>query len=236
MKIEITAAVVISLGTLLRADLLSASQDPKKHEAIKDFTGVDPASLGVKPVPARKDPKTGFVVGGKNPTDLIRTLKEIGGRPIGDLEADMRPGAESDVGSAKGFLGKDEALLDVLAGDNQVVVDESGRTHQELAEHLLVLAAIGGEVGEDEFRYHERRFRVRLIYSRGFQPSPFRDGTKTNVVAVVRNLDNGKEVRYSLLVPEMARRYGFYEGEGTPYRVEPRRVMEVLDFLKRDKP
>jgi hypothetical protein len=230
MRIEITAAVLIALGILLRAAPLWASQDPNKHEAITDFTGVDPASLGIKPVTARTDPVTGFVVGGKNPTALIRGLTEINGRKVADLEADMRPGAFSSTG----FLGRDEGLLGVLAGDNRFVVEESGLTHQELAGHLLVLSAIGGKVGEDQFRYHGRRFRVRLIYARGFQPSPFRDGTETNVEAVITNLDNGKEVRYSLLVPEMARRYGFYEGQGTPYRVEPRTVLEALDLLKRE--
>jgi hypothetical protein len=30
----------------------------------------------------------------------------------------------------------------------------------------------------------------------------------------------------------MIERYGFYEGKGTPYRVEPRQVIEVFDFLK----
>jgi hypothetical protein len=210
----------------------SACRGSEGQEAAKDFAGVDPATLGVRPVPVRKDPETGFVVGGRNPTDLIRTLKEINGRRVTDLEEDMRPGAVTGVGSSTGFLGKDEGLLDVLAEDNRFVVEEAGRTHQELAEHLLTLAAIGGKVGEGTFLYHGRRFRVELQYSRGFQPSPFRDGTRTNVEAVVHNQDSGKEIRYSLLVPEMARRYGFYEGRGTPYRVEPRKVLEVLDFLK----
>jgi hypothetical protein len=40
---------------------------------------------------------------------------------------------------------------------------------------------------------------------------------------------------YSLLVPEMIVRYGFYEGKGTPYRVDPRDVLEVFDFLKKAK-
>jgi hypothetical protein len=156
----------------------------------EDFRDVDPASLGVRPVPAQEDPRTRFVVGGKNPTALVRNLKEIGGRSVADLEKDMRPGADSE----KGFLGRDESLLEVLAADNKFVVDESGLSHQELAKHMLVLAALGGKVGEQEFLYHGRRFRVKLVYYRGFQPSPFRDGTETNVEAVVRNLDNGKEV------------------------------------------
>ena len=231
MGIEILVVTVLIFEPLCLTDTLPA-QGSERPQAVEDFTDVDPASLGVEPVTAREDPETGFVIGGKNSTNLIRSLKEINGRPIAELERDMRPGAES----AKGFLGKDERLLDVLEADNRTVVESLGLTHQELARHMLVLAAIGRKVGEGEFRYHGRRFRVTCIYSRGFQDSPFGDGTKANAEAIVRNLDAGKEIRYSLLVPLMIERYGFYEGEGTPYRVDPRKIQEVLDFLGEKTP
>ena len=65
------------------------------------------------------------------------------------------------------------------------------------------------------------------------QLSPFRDGTESGANVVVENLDNGQQLRYALLVPYMIERYGFYEGKGTPYRVDPRQIVEVFDFLKR---
>jgi hypothetical protein len=73
--------------------------------------------------------------------------------------------------------------------------------------------------------------------SAGSQLSPFYDDTKANQEATVHNLDNGKKIAYSLLVPLMIERYGFYEGKGTPYRLEPSKTVEVLDFLKKkEKP
>jgi hypothetical protein len=192
---------------------------------------VDPATLGVKLVPAKQDARTHFVVGGKNATVLIATLTEINGRTIAQLEKDMRPGAASEVGSSAGFLGKDEPLLEVLIADNKFVVDQNRLTHQEIAKHLHVIGAIGDRIGEKEFLYQGRRFRVKSIYSRGEQLSPFYDGTTTGTQVRVSNLDNGKTLDYSLLVPHMVERYGFYEGKGTPYRVEPRKVLEVFDFL-----
>jgi hypothetical protein len=66
---------------------------------------------------------------------------------------------------------------------------------------------------------------------RGDQLSPFRDGTRTNCDVQLENLDNGKKLAYSLLVPHMIERYGFYEGRGTPYRVEPKDVIAVFPFL-----
>lgn len=200
----------------------------------KDVTNVAPAELGVELVKPRKDPKTGFVVGGKNDTATIRRLTSINGRPIAELERAMRPGKLS----TKGFLGADEKLLDVLAADNEYVVGELGRTHQELARPLLIAAAVGKKKGEPEwvpFRLHGRRYRVKAIAFRGMVESPFEDGTRTNQEALVENRDTGKTLRYSVLVPRMVERYGFYEGRGTPYRVDPRAIVEVFDFLRRDK-
>jgi hypothetical protein len=194
----------------------------------KDFTNVKPADLGITRAERKKDAKTGFVVGGKNETSLIRKLTEINGIKIADLEKAMRPGELS----RSGFLAKDESLLAVLAADNEYVVDKLGLTHQELAEHLLVLAAIGQQQGEKEFTYHGKTFKISVAYAKGFQESPFKDGTKTNTDVTIQNLDNGKKLQFSILVPIMMERYGFYEGKGTSYRVEPRKILDVLDFLK----
>ncbi len=199
--------------------------------ALEDFTQADPASLGVKPVTPGEDPSTKFVVGGVNPTERLSTLRQINGRPIADLEKDMRPGATGEAGSDAGFLGKTESLLEILAADNKFVVDERGLTHQEIARHMFMMEAIARKLGEQEFLYHGRRFRVETRKFRGYQFSPFLDGTKTDTDVTVRNLDNCKHLDYSMLVPVMVERYGFYEGKGTSYRVEPRKILEVFDFL-----
>jgi hypothetical protein len=206
----------------------------------KDLKDLDPKELGLEFAAPAKDPRTGFVVAGKNSTALIRDLTEINRRRIAELERDMRPKAQTtdDAGSDKGFLGPREALLEVLAADNHYVVEELGLTHHELARHLRVLGAIGAwqvrqKTSGTEFTYHGRRFKVNVVYFRGYQHSPFRDGTKTNCDVTARNLSSGKKLTYSLLVPDMIERYGFYEGKGTPYRVEPREILELLDFLRK---
>jgi hypothetical protein len=234
-----TPALAATAAFLLTASTFLCAADTSSGAARGlDMTPfLDLGQFYVRPVPVTKDARTGFRVGGKNDTALLRTLPEINGRKIADLEKDMRPGAKSLVGSRLGFLGPDERLLDVLAADNQHVVDELGLTHQELAKHLHALGTIGlwqrlHKQKETPFVYHGRRYTVNVETTRGIQPSPFRDGTESGSNATVHNLDNGKEVRYGLLVPYMIERYGFYEGKGTPYRLEPRRVLEVFDFLK----
>lgn len=143
----------------------------------------------------------------------------------------MRPGAASTAG----FLGSDERLLDVLVSDNDYVVDQLKLTHQELALHLRAVAAIGQKRQGALFLYHGQRLKVTLRFSRGFQESPFGDGTRANSEATVENLTNGKKIEFSLLVPDMIERYGFYEGKGTSYRVAPRDLAAVFDFVRKDK-
>ncbi len=219
-----------ALSAIFAASLVFPSPAPGEP-AVTDYAKVDPAQLGVKPVPAVKDPKTGFIVGGKNSTDLIAKLPEIAGKPIADLEAVMRPGALSTAG----FLGKEERLLDVLTADNRHVVEELKLTHQDLARPLLILGAVAARDAVKEPKevvYHGKKFRVKATIFKATVRSPFEDGTKTSCETTVENLGNGKKVTYSLLVPQMIERYGFYEGKGTRFRVEPRTIVEVFDFLK----
>jgi hypothetical protein len=214
-----SSCVLLVAGSLLAAD-----------EMPKDFTKATLKSLGIETVKPAKDKKTGFVVGGTNATELIVGLKEINKLSIEALEKSMRPGELS----VAGFLGKDERLLDIMAEDNRYVVEKRGLTHQELARHLHLIGAVAVKYSarqSQDITYRGRKFRVSAIRFKGFQESPFEDGTKASCDATVTNLANGKTIRYSLLVPYTIERYGFYEGKGTRYRVDPAQVIEVFDFL-----
>ena len=226
-----SARVIISVLTCFAFAPFVAAGEP-------DFTTPDLKDLKVEFVKPAKDEKTGFLVAGKNDTALIRKLTELNERTITALEKDMRPGAKSEVGSRLGFLGKDEKLLDILAGDNDFVLGKLGLTHQELAKHLHIVGAIThkhAKAGDDkegfDFKYHGRRYNTKYIAFRGIAHSPFYDGTKTNTEVTLTNLDAKAKLKYSMLVPHMIERYGFYEGHGTPYRVDPRDIVAVFDFL-----
>jgi hypothetical protein len=225
------AAVTASGLALLFSGCTKVEGPSAKAPPFPDYTRV---SQEITPVVPKRDPRTGFVVGGKNPTALIKTLTEINGRAIPELEKDMRPGASSTAG----FLGKEESLLAVMAADNSYVVDELGLTHQELAKHLRAFERIfllqfkeKGSAGA--FLYNGRAFGVGVESWFDLQGSPFGDNTATAVDVTVTNLHNGKVLKYSGLVPLMMERYGFYEGKGTSYRVEPRDIVQTLDFLKK---
>lgn len=223
-------------GVLLVVSSLpgTASTRAQDCEPLQDFAAIKLEDYGFKPVEPQEDPKTRFIVGGKNATEVIEKLTQINGKSIAELEKAMRPGAASTVG----FLGKEEKLLDVMAADNKFVVDDMGLTHQELARHLYAMAAVWhwqlkNNQLEGEFLYHGVKFKVKGVAARGFQDSPFDDGTRAGTNMTVHNLSSGKKLDYSLLVPYMIERYGFYEWQGTSYRVDPRKLVEVFTFIKK---
>ena len=218
-----TLALLATIPAIHAADEPVGAPEPVDYSNLyDDYTPLEP----------EKDPKTGFVVGGENSSDLIEALTEINGIPVAELEESMRPGGLS----LAGFLGKDEGLLEVMAADNAWVL-EAGLTHQELARNLNVLVSIAKMVSKrrDEseiFVYRGVRFTTSKREWLGYQESPFRDGTKTSRDIVLKNVDNGKILKFSPLVPMMVERYGFYEGHGTSYRVDPRDIVKVLTFLE----
>ena len=217
----------VFLASILVLTTASAAQEPAK---LTDYTKVDPKTLDIEPCPVDKDDKTGFVTGGKNETVLIAKLPSLAGRTIKSLEKDMRPGVLSRLG----FLGKDESLLEILAADNRFVVETKGLTHQELGKHMHIVGAVAAKHGLEkpyEFLYHGKKFKATGKSFPNFVDSPFEDGTRANHAVVIWNVATGKTISYSLLVPHLIERYGFYEGKGTAYRVEPREILEVFDFL-----
>src|SRR2546429_273761 len=86
-----TAGGLVLTACLLLPESAALAQRPRTDYRKLDLADfLDLGKYYVKPAPAKKDARTGLIVGGKNDTALIRGLREINGRTIADLERDMR--------------------------------------------------------------------------------------------------------------------------------------------------
>ncbi|CAN5711650.1 hypothetical protein BH10BDE1_BH10BDE1_03320 [soil metagenome] len=197
----------------------------------------DAAELTLREAGHRKIPKTAignasFRVGEVNSTDDVRTLVNIGNASISHIESAMRAGGLA----TSGFLGKNEKLIDVLITDNELVLEKLKTTHQRLAEPLLMIRQLYRlRATDDKFFdivFHGDPYRVQVKQFMGNQVSPFFDRTASNLDFVVTNLRTHKSIAFSGLVPDMIERYGFYEGNGVPYRVNPQNILEVFEYLR----
>ena len=191
------------------------------------------------PVVPKRD-AGGLMLAGSNSSADILKCESINGLEIEEIETLMRPNNADDRSSKAGFLTADQKLIDVLVTDNEYVTNR-GLSHRALAIPLLQISnraiSVRNKLWETrnftdtvDFEHAGTKWRVKLKESKGFQHSPFDDKTKTNFDFEVTNLYNGQSLKFSGLVPVMIERYGFYEGPGTSYRVEPSRIIETLGF------
>lgn len=138
----------------------------------------------------------------------------------------MAPG----VITRDGFLGDDRRpLVDILIAD-EAAATALGLEHPRIAARMSELRE-AGMAGLGEYREVAPHFEVRVDSVRGRLPCPFGDDgvfPKTNVT--VRNRRTGREITYTDLHIHLIRAHGFYEGRGSPYRLEPKDLAEVLEI------
>jgi hypothetical protein len=152
-----------------------------------------------------------------------------------ELESRMRPGALSQGG----FLGENERLADVLAEDSRMLA-ELGVTHEELAEKLGALIKKGDSASPQTARTD--RFEVSVTSYSGFQMCPWSPDIHRRQCAAgggvqfssldwcIRNVHSGQEMCGPGLIVHLIRDHHFFEGSGSPYRVDPRELARLLEL------
>lgn len=166
----------------------------------------------------------------------------LNGQDIDKLERKMRPSGENDKSfesSSAGFINKTESLSSVLEEDD-AFVRSKGLVHKDLAYPLKYFFRLYRKFtcSEEQIRnshdfidvsYKGTFFRLSGETTVGCQDSPFNDGLCTRDDITITNLNNGKTVTYSAMLPYLVERYGFYEGH-TPYRTSPAEIIGLFDL------
>ena len=141
------------------------------------------------------------------------------------IQEKMKPG----VITRDGFLGAEKRnLIDILIEDDETV-KRMNLTHQIIANRMIELRDAGMQ-GLGDFISVEPHFEVRVDSVRGKLPCPFGDPgifPKTNIT--VRNLNKNREILYTDLNIHLIYSHGFYEGKGSPFRLDPKDLVEILE-------
>ncbi len=155
---------------------------------------------------------------------------------IEELESRMRPGQFSQAG----FLGSEERLNDVLSADAKTL-QELGVTYGELAAALEELIEKGDQQRGRSVKVNDK-FVVEVEAHTGFQICPFAPEPHKNQCTAsggvrfgsldwkISNLASGKEMRGPGLITHLIRAHHFFEGLESPYRVDPRQVVSLLEL------
>ena len=142
------------------------------------------------------------------------------------IQEKMQPG----IFTRDGFLGSDRRnLIDILLDDDEAV-KRMDLTHRRIAGRMIELRDAGMR-GLGEFINVEPHYEVRVDSVRGKLPCPFGDPgifPKTNIT--VRNTKLDREFTFTDMHIHLIGSHGFYEGKGSPFRLEPTMLVEILDI------
>jgi len=142
------------------------------------------------------------------------------------IQEQMRPG----VITQDGLLGADRRKLrDILDADD-AAVRRLGLTHAAIAARMRALREAGAK-GLGLAVPAGDGFEVRVDCARGGLPCPFlHDGLFQKEFIEVRNMRTGERVTFSELNVHMIEAHGFYEGVGSPFRLDPATLARVLEI------
>ncbi len=130
-----------------------------------------------------------------------------------------------------GFLGRDtRKLIEILTAD-QAEVNALGLTHGDIARRLREITdAARRGWGEDPVCVEEK-FLVRVQEARGSLPCPWgHPGLYGKSHVELKNSRTGEVLVWSELAIHLIEEHGFYQGQGSPYRLEPAAIKRVLEM------
>ncbi len=142
------------------------------------------------------------------------------------LAREMQPGRIA----REGFLGSDpRSLAEILAAD-QAAVERLRLTHPQIARRMKEFRAAGLK-GLGDWTAVPPRWEARVDAARGHLPCPFGDpGLHPKTMIAVRNTRLKTEIVYSDLLIHLIEAHGFYEGRGSPFRLDPERIAAALEL------
>ncbi|MBN1671348.1 MAG: hypothetical protein JXR37_09960 [Kiritimatiellae bacterium] len=140
------------------------------------------------------------------------------------LEETMRGSALA----ARGFLGNDRRSLPEIIETDLHALARLGYTKEHLASRMQELTDLGRQGLGTAVRVEEH-VEVTVDEHRGQIVCPWpHAGRFAKTVTTVRRLDTGEEMRWAELSIHLVAVHGFFQGRGSPFRLDPQRLVRVL--------
>lgn len=143
---------------------------------------------------------------------------------LDEVEAKMRPTPDY----LHGYLGHDpRKLIQILAAD-RARVSGLGLSDEIIADRLSFIAE-QAKKGLGQTVLVEHRYIVQVSVARGKLPCPWgHPGLFPKTHFDLRRADTDGCLAWTDLSVHMIREHGFYQGEGSPYRLDPEQIRRVL--------
>lgn len=141
----------------------------------------------------------------------------------------MAPG----VLARDGFLGTDSRPIAEIVAADQAVLEEAGTTAEQIADLLDEFHRVADEGLEAPRPVYGGRATVQLCEVMGRIPCPFGCGHRAHK-ACIRVMSEQGEIILTPMHAHLIRDHGFFQGEGSPFRVAPRVLVDLYRLCRGD--
>lgn len=130
--------------------------------------------------------------------------------------------------SASGFMGTDKRNLWEIIDADATEVARSGRTMEEIAVRMQQITDAGA-LGLGEWVALSESMRVMVDDNRGIVPCPWPHRVRClKRITTISDSETGIRLRWSELNIHLIRAHGFFEGKGSPFRIEPADLIRTI--------
>ena len=131
---------------------------------------------------------------------------------------------------AAGFLGDDPRRLIEILTEDQGTVNSLGLSHEVIAQRLRgITEEARGGWGDPVVV--EEKFEVQVHEARGKIPCPWgHPGLYPKTHVRLKKMETGDGLVWSDLTIHLIEAHGFYQGRGSPYRLDPSTVKRILEL------
>ena len=127
-----------------------------------------------------------------------------------------------------GFLGTDPRPIEEILDADAAELARMGRTKYELADRMRHVSSLA-EQGLGSWVTIDESVEAALTDTRGAIPCPWaHSGVYSKTVVSARNIRTGKTIQWSELNIHLIEEHGFFEGRGSPFRLEPAELADIL--------
>ena len=132
--------------------------------------------------------------------------------------------------SALGFLGQDPRDFEEIVADDARSLERLGVTRTQLVQSLNEVYERALAAGEDPVDVGQGVV-AECLECRGRTPSPFPgEGTFPKHQVRMYRKDGPEALIITPLALHLIERHGFFQGVGSPYRIDPDKVVAMLDL------
>jgi hypothetical protein len=130
----------------------------------------------------------------------------------------------------QGFLGYDPRKLIEILTEDQGTVNSLGLSHGIIAERLKAITE-KARGGWGDPVLVEDKFEVEVHEARGRLPCPWgHPGLYPKTHVKLEKVGTGETLIWSDLTIHLIEEHGFYQGRGSPYRVDPTEAKRILEI------